>query len=123
MLLRLPTSINCNAILYGLPKVLLNRVQLDQNRAAHIVTFTQHHENIIPSLTDLHWFVTRGTFFFCLLVNGPTTVGLICGRGRGGLKAVVYGNLFETFRHWGIHKEEKKTRKNAAFFIALLFTM
>ena len=64
MLLRLPTSINCNAILFGLPKVLLNRVQLDQNRAAHIVTFTQQHENIIPSLTDLHWFVTRGTFFF-----------------------------------------------------------
>ena len=30
----------CNAILYGLPKVLLNRLQLVQNRAACIVTLT-----------------------------------------------------------------------------------
>ena len=31
----------CNAILYGLPKVLLHRLQLVQNRAARIVTFTK----------------------------------------------------------------------------------
>ena len=31
----------CNAILYGLPEVLLNRLQLVQNRAARIVTFTK----------------------------------------------------------------------------------
>ena len=31
----------CNAILCGLPKVLLNRLQLVQNRAARIVTFTK----------------------------------------------------------------------------------
>ena len=64
--------------------------------------------------------ITRGTFFFCLIVNGPITAGFISG--GGGLKAVVYGNLFQTFRHWGMHKE-KKTRKNSAFFIALLFTI
>ena len=34
----------CNAILYGLPKVLLNRLQLVQNRAARIVTFTKKYE-------------------------------------------------------------------------------
>ena len=34
----------CNAILYGLPKVLLNHL-----------TFTKKYEHIIPSLTDLHW--------------------------------------------------------------------
>ena len=31
----------CNAILYVLPEVLLNRLQLVQNRAARIVTFTK----------------------------------------------------------------------------------
>ena len=46
---------NCKAILYGLPKVLLNCLQLVQNRAAHIVTFTRRYEHVIPSLTDLHW--------------------------------------------------------------------
>ena len=34
----------CNAILYGLPKVLLNHL-----------TFTKKYEHIIPSLIDLHW--------------------------------------------------------------------
>ena len=31
----------CNVILYGLPKVLLSRLQIVQNRAARIVTFTR----------------------------------------------------------------------------------
>ena len=31
----------CNVILYGLPKVLLNHLQLVQNRAARTVTFTK----------------------------------------------------------------------------------
>ena len=45
----------CNAILHGLPKVLLNRLQLVQNRAAFIVTFTEKYEHMTPSLIDLHW--------------------------------------------------------------------
>ena len=40
----------CNAILYGLPKVLLNRLQLVQNRAARIVTFTKKYEHITLTL-------------------------------------------------------------------------
>ena len=42
----------CNAILYGLPKVLLNRLNLVQNRAARIVTFTKIYEHITSSLID-----------------------------------------------------------------------
>ena len=42
----------CNAILYGLPKVLLNRLQLVQNRAARIVTFSKKYEHMIPTITD-----------------------------------------------------------------------
>ena len=45
----------CNAILYGLPKFLLNRLQLVQNRAVRIVTFTKKYEHITPSLIDLNW--------------------------------------------------------------------
>lgn len=45
----------CNAILYGLPKALLNRLQLVQNRAARVLTFTKKYEHITPSLMALHW--------------------------------------------------------------------
>ena len=41
----------CNAILYGLPKVHLNCLQLVQNRAAHIVTFSNKYEHITPSFS------------------------------------------------------------------------
>ena len=36
----------CNAIRNGLPKVLLNHLQLVQNRAACIVTFTKKYEHL-----------------------------------------------------------------------------
>ena len=45
----------CNAILYGLPMVFLKRLQLVQNRAVRIITFTKKYEDITPSLIDLHW--------------------------------------------------------------------
>ena len=76
MLLRLPTSINCNAILYGLPKVLLNRLQLVQNRAARIVTFTKQHEYITPSLTDLHWLPVEYHSHIILLLVYEAIIGL-----------------------------------------------
>ena len=68
----------CNAILYGLPKVLLNRLQLVQNqRAARIVTFTKKHEDIAPSLTDLHWLpVEYRIIYKILLVVYKTINGL-----------------------------------------------
>ena len=53
----------CTAILYGLSKVLLNGLQLVQNRAARIVTFTKKYEHITPSLIDLHWL----PFDYCII--------------------------------------------------------
>ena len=60
----------CNAILHGLPKALLNRLQLVQNRAARIVTFTKKYEHITPILIDLHWLPVeyRITYKILLLV-------------------------------------------------------
>ena len=57
MFLWLPTWITVMRFYmdYTVPKVLLNRVQLVQNRAARIVTFTKKCEHITPSLIDLHW--------------------------------------------------------------------
>ena len=59
----------CNAILYGLPKVLLNRLQLVQNRAARIVTFTKKYEHITPSLRLLPTFRGQKNRFFFFLTK------------------------------------------------------
>ena len=58
----------CNAILYGLPKLLLNRLQLVQNRAARVVTFTKKYEHITRSLIDLHWLPVEYRIIYKILL-------------------------------------------------------
>ena len=58
----------CNAILYGQPKVLLNGLQLVQNRAPRIVTFTKKYKHITPSLMDLHWLPVEYRIIYKILL-------------------------------------------------------
>ena len=46
---------NCNSLLFGLPKHLLNRLRLIQNTAARIVTLSNWLDHITPILFKLHW--------------------------------------------------------------------
>ena len=46
---------NCNSLLYGLPKHVLNRLRLIQNTAARIVTLSNRFDHITPILFKLHW--------------------------------------------------------------------
>ena len=57
-----------NAILYGQPKVLLNGLQLVQNRAPRIVTFTKKYKHITPSLMDLHWLPVEYRIIYKILL-------------------------------------------------------
>ena len=45
----------CNALLYGLPETLLQKLQRVQNAAARLVTGTRKYEHITPVLKELHW--------------------------------------------------------------------
>ena len=45
----------CNALLYGLPKSSIYRLQKIQNNAARIITRTKRREHISPVLRSLHW--------------------------------------------------------------------
>ena len=58
----------CNAVLYGLPKCLLNRLQLVQNTAARIVTYTRKYDHITPTLIKLHWLPIQQRIKFKLLL-------------------------------------------------------
>jgi len=46
---------NCNSLLYGLPKTLLDKLQYVQNSAARLVTLSKKHDHITPVLFNLHW--------------------------------------------------------------------
>ena len=58
----------CNALLYGLPKYLVERLQRIQNSAARIVTFTRKFDHISPVLVDLHWLPVYYRVIFKLLL-------------------------------------------------------
>ncbi len=45
----------CNALLYGLPQCVVDKLQRVQNSAARLVTRTRKYEHITPVLMDLHW--------------------------------------------------------------------
>ena len=49
----------CNALLYGLPQSVIDRLQYVQNCTARLVTRTRSSEHITPVLRRLHWLPVR----------------------------------------------------------------
>ena len=54
----------CNALYYGLPKYLVDRLQLVQNSATRLVTALRNHDHITPILRRLHWLPVRYRIIF-----------------------------------------------------------
>ena len=57
-----------NVLLYGLPKYLINRLQLLQKSAARRVTLTKRQEQITPILRNLHWLPVHYRIVFKMLL-------------------------------------------------------
>ena len=58
----------CNALLNGLPKYQINRLQLVLNTAARVVTHTRKFEHITPVLIGLHWLPVSYRITFKILL-------------------------------------------------------
>jgi len=58
----------CNAILYGLPNYLVDKLQYVQNSAARLVTRTKRSDHITPILQDLHWLPVNQRIKYKLLL-------------------------------------------------------
>ena len=52
----------CNSLLFGVPDVLLRKVQSVQNAAARLVTGAKRRDHIMPVLQQLHWLPVRRRF-------------------------------------------------------------
>ena len=59
---------NCNSLLYGIPKHLLNRLRSIQNTAARIVTLSKRFDHITPIMFKLHWLPLNYRIHFKILL-------------------------------------------------------
>ena len=57
----------CNSLLYGIPKVVMNKLQYCQNNAARIVSLKRKFDHISPVLKDLHWLPVEKRIEFKIL--------------------------------------------------------
>jgi hypothetical protein len=60
---------NCNALLFGLPKKLCQKLQHVQNTAARIITRTKRSEHISPILEQLHWLPVNERIKFKIMLT------------------------------------------------------
>jgi hypothetical protein len=59
----------CNSLLYGLPKVLVNKLQHVQHVSARVITKTPRHQHITPVLKELHWLPMERRIEFKILMH------------------------------------------------------
>jgi hypothetical protein len=103
-----------NAILFGLPKDQIHRLQLKQNMAARLITRTKPSEHISPILFELHWLPVSFRIQYKLMlltyrvVNGiaPPYINELLhfyNPSRSGLRSANKALLVEpkSSRSWG----------------------
>ena len=68
---------NCNSLLYGLPKLLIDRLQNAQNCAARLVTGSKKYDHITPLVKQLHWLpISQRIIYKVLLIAYKSLNGL-----------------------------------------------
>ncbi len=59
---------NCNDLLGGISARLINKLQMDQNAAARVLSRTRKYEHISPVLSTMHWLPIKHRIDFKILL-------------------------------------------------------
>ena len=59
---------HCNALLYGLPDNLIQKLQYVMNAAAKVITCKRKFDHVTPLLIELHWLTVRQRIVFKILL-------------------------------------------------------
>lgn len=104
----------CNSLLYGIPMSQVKRLQLVQNAAARLVTYTRKFAHITPVLKSLHWLPVEHRLTYKILLityralkfSSPQYISSLLNfrkPGRSGLRSANTSTLIipKTRRSWG----------------------
>ena len=108
----------CNALLIGLPKCLIKKLQMVQNTAARVLCSVGKYDHITHTLKRLHWFSDEFCIKYktCLL-----TLNALNGRGPQHLseklttRNVHYGLRFHEAPTLNIPWTKRKILRDSAF--------
>ncbi|KXJ12154.1 Arachidonate 5-lipoxygenase [Exaiptasia diaphana] len=81
---------NCNSLLYGLPKYLIDRLQAVQNACARLVMLSKKHDHITPLLINLHWLPVSARIKFKIL--------LLTFKALHGLAPIYVQDMLKNYR-------------------------
>jgi hypothetical protein len=79
----------CNSVLYGASNTVLHHLQLLQNRAARILSYTHKFNHITPVLRELHWLPVQQRIIFKIL--------LLCYKCQHGLAPSYLSDLIHPY--------------------------
>lgn len=92
----------CNSLLYGIPKYLLNQLQVVQNTAARIIYRLRRRDHITPALISLHWLPIDMRIRYKILL-----ITFKCLRGIGPIYLASLLSPVETGRSLRSSTEER----------------
>ena len=89
----------CNAVLYGLPDTLMDRLWCVQKSAARLITMSRKYDHITPIMINLHWLKPRERNHFKVL--------LLTYKALNGLAPVYISDLLQRRPERGTRSDNK----------------